>query len=291
MLSRSLAVFLLLTATATAEPLNFLSWNVEGDGADPAIIAKQLQDLDRYDAYCFQEVRPDDAGRLAAAIREKHGKGFKHVLSSFGNNDRLMIAFDESRLTLLDVRELFQVGEYRLNDWNHRPPLVLHLKDKTNGIEFYLMTVHLARANAKFRLEQARGLREWGTDLEQPAMLMGDCNFDFDFHAEPMREGLNESGKAMLGDNSPWRWVVPEKLVDSNWSDRNNDGVDDYPDSLLDFALLSWPSEFDNSADWVPHPTSSVIVREGDFPDSKATSDHRPLTLNVVWVMREDWQY
>lgn len=295
MLTRSIAVLLLLTTTAAAAPLDVISWNVEGDGADPAIISKQLQELPRYDAYCLQEVRQRDAGRLAAAIREKHGKAYKYVLGSFGGGDRLLIVFDEARLTLLDVRELFQVGEYRLNDWNHRPPLVLHLRDKTNGVKFYLLTVHLARGNANLRLEQAKGLQEWARDLEQPAIAIGDFNFDYNYNTEDESNELNQAGQKFVTDEANrWQWVSPAIPKDTNWSDSNRDGVDDYPDSMLDLSFIAVPGPVDpreailHPSGWIPSTDADVIVRDGDFPDTKATSDHRPITLTLDWVKVPD---
>ena len=287
-----LAVLLLVTTAATAEPLDVLSWNIESGGSDPAIIAKQLQELPGFDAYCFQEVRAKDAGRYAAAIRKQHGKAYKYVLGSFGGGDRLMIVFDESRFTLLDVRELFQVGEYRLNDWNHRPPLVLHLKDKSNGVEFYLLTVHLARKNAKLRMEQAKGLQEWARDLKQPAIAIGDFNFDYNFGADVAEaDELNKAGQQFVADDgNRWQWVAPAIPKDTNWSDRNRDGVDDYPDSMLDLSFIAVPGPLAarealvHPSGWIPSTDADVIVRDGDFPDTKATSDHRPVTLSLDWV-------
>ena len=193
---------------------------------------------------------------------------------------------------MLDTRELFQAGDYRLNDWNHRPPLVLHLRDKADGLEFYLVNVHLARANAKFRLEQAKGLREWACDLVEPAIAIGDFNFDYEFNTGrfqtiagvpgrgdvklPVYE-LNESGQEFIHrTDNIWTWFRHED-VDTNWHDGNNDGVDDYPNSMLDLHFLHIPPGFK------PKVRCGVIVRDGDFPDTKTTSDHRPIFLKVDW--------
>ena len=67
-------------------------------------------------------------------------------------------------------------------------------------------------------------------------------------------------------------WVEPEKLVDTNWSDRDDDEVDDYPHSCLDFTFVAGKAKL-----W--HSRSRVIVRDGDFPDDDKTSDHRPVEL------------
>jgi hypothetical protein len=73
----------------------------------------------------------------------------------------------------------------------------------------------------------------------------------------------------MLRDNV-WQWVRPEELIDTNWSDP--DGLDNFPGSMLDFAFVAGPAK-----DW--QPANNVIVRDGDFPNNAATSDHRPIEL------------
>jgi hypothetical protein len=75
----------------------------------------------------------------------------------------------------------------------------------------------------------------------------------------------------MLADDT-WRWIRPAELIDTNWADRDGDGVEDYPDSMLDFAFMAgeWSS-----------PACRVIVRDGDFPDDERTADHRPVELTV----------
>ena len=59
-------------------------------------------------------------------------------------------------------------------------------------------------------------------------------------------------------------------MIDTNWSDNN--GVDRYPDSILDFSFVAGAAK-----DWKAE--CRVLVREGDFPDDKKTSDHRPVEL------------
>ena len=68
-----------------------------------------------------------------------------------------------------------------------------------------------------------------------------------------------------------WQWLKPDPLVDSNWADdRDNPGKDRYPDSILDFVFVA-----NGAKNW--RGEADVIVREGDFPDSDKTSDHRPI--------------
>jgi hypothetical protein len=65
--------------------------------------------------------------------------------------------------------------------------------------------------------------------------------------------------------------IRPDPLVDTQWS---GDHKDRYPDSLLDFAFVAGAAK-----EFVC--TSQMIMRDGDFPDDKSTSDHRPIELVV----------
>lgn len=68
--------------------------------------------------------------------------------------------------------------------------------------------------------------------------------------------------------------MKPGEWIDTNWADRNGDGVDDYPGSMLDFAFVA-----NGATEW--KTTCRVIQRDGDFPDDETTSDHRPVELVV----------
>lgn len=185
-----------------------------------------------------------------------------------GGGDRLLIIIDSNRLELIESREMFRHGEYTLNDWRHRSPLALVLRDKETDAEFVLMTVHLARGNARLRQEQAEGLREWARVQDLPVIAIGDFNFDFDFPSQQGNRALQ-----LFTEGGVWRWVRPPELIDTNWSDRDGDGVDDYPDSCLDFAFVA--------GEGLGEAESEVIVREGDFPDDDRTSDHRSVVVEV----------
>ena len=117
------------------------------------------------------------------------------------------------------------------------------------------------------QLAEAKALRLWAADQELPIIGIGDYNFDFDF---PTRRGNPAFDEFHL--DYVWYWVEPEKLVDTNWSDRDGDGIDDYPHSCLDFMFVAGKAKLWQSR-------SRVIVREGDFPDDDKTSDHRPVEL------------
>ncbi len=253
-------------------PLRLVSWNVESHGADSATIASQLRELGTFDIIALTEVLPADLTRYEEAIDPTGAQHFRMVHSVTGNDDRLALIFDRRRLTLLDVQELYQVGQTPLNDpeFHHRSPLVARFRVHDPKFDLLVMVNHLARGNAELRQQQARGLREWASRQSLPILALGDYNFDFDFHTQRGNLAFDE----FLKDGT-WQWLKPQPLVDTNWYDEDRDGKDDYPDSLLDFAFAAG-----SARDW--QVTCQVIVRDGDFPDSDMTSDHRPVQLTVV---------
>ena len=109
----------------------------------------------------------------------------------------------------------------------------------------------------------------WAKTQTLPIIAVGDFNFDYDFHTETG----NKAFSVFLQDDV-WKWLKPTRLIDTNWADRNEDGVDDYPGSILDFAFVA-----KSAKEW--KTTSRVIVRDGDFPDDETTSDHRAVEMVV----------
>lgn len=248
-----------------ATSISVLAWNLESGGNDPNVIATQLSALSGYDIYCLSEVHANNFGKYTNALPA----GFVSVNSTLGGGDRLQVIFNTNRFELLQQKELHEYGEYKLNNGHHRSPLFVRLKDRASGTEFIVMTNHLARRNAELRKQQAIGMREWARDQKVAMINIGDFNLDYDFHT---RRG-NSAFPEMLRDNV-WSWVKPEKFIDTNWSDSDGDGKDNYPDSMLDFAFVAGPAR-----DW--NPVCRAIVRDGDFPDDRTTSDHRPIELTL----------
>lgn len=251
---------------STSEVISILAWNVESGGNDPEVLAGQLSELTGYDIYCLSEVRSGSFGRYAAAC----GTQFKSVNGETGRGDRLQIMFNSERFELLQQKELHYHGDFELNNGTHRSPLFVRLRERDSGTEFIVMTNHLARRNAVLRTQQAIGLREWARDQNVAVINIGDFNMDFDFDSQTGNEAFVE----MLRDNV-WTWIKPVEFIDTNWSDPDGDGKDNYPDSMLDFAFVAGPAK-----DW--NPACKVVVREGDFPDDDSTSDHRPVELVVT---------
>lgn len=246
--------------------ISILAWNVESGGIDPEVIADQLRELSGYDIYCLQEVANENFDRYTAAL----GPDFQSVNGRTGRNDRLQISFNSKRFELLETKELMEHRDFILNNGTHRSPLYVRLQDKENGLQFIVMTNHLARGNAELRKEQAIGLREWARDQNVGIINIGDFNMDFDFETERGNDAFPE----IIRDNI-FTWVRPVELIDTNWADNDGDGKDNYPDSMLDFAFVAGPAK-----DW--NPVCRVIIRDGDFPDDESTSDHRPIELKVT---------
>ena len=238
--------------------MTLLSWNVESEGSDPKVIAKQLSEMNRYDVFGLSEVLPEAIETFAGAV----GNDYRTIASRSGRNDRLQIIYNSKKFDLLERLELSEINfENR-----YRSPLVARLQDKKTGQQILVVNNHLARGREEVRTKQAGQLVEWARNQNTPIVAIGDYNFDYVFKT---RKG-NDGFVAMMRDNI-WRWVEPVELIDTNWYDnpRNPDGIDDYPGGMLDFAFVAgaattWKTE------------CRIIVRPGDFPDDEKTSDHRP---------------
>ena len=159
--------------------------------------------------------------------------------------------------------------DWKLNNGHHRSPIYVRLKERQSGYQFIFMTNHLARGKAELRQEQAAGLREWARDSQTPIIAIGDFNFDYSFKDKKGNQAFDDFLK-----DGVWKWLRPVKEIDSNWSDGDGDGIDNYPDSMLDFAFVANGAK---ESGW----HCEIVVRDGDFPDDESTSDHRPTVLMV----------
>jgi hypothetical protein len=139
-------MFCLSTAAVaqSSKELSVLASNVESDGSDPDVIAKQLSELNGYDVYCLSEVDDDEFDTFRKAVPQ----GFVAVNSKSGGGDRLQILFNGNRFDLLEQKELSQHRNFELNNGKHRSPMYVRLKEKTAGVEFIVMTNHLARGES-----------------------------------------------------------------------------------------------------------------------------------------------
>ena len=89
---------------------------------------------------------------------------------------------------------------------------------------------------------EAVGLRKWAEAQSLPLLAIGDYNFDYDFHTKTGNQAFQ-----LFTKDGVWKWLRPEKLIDSNWSDTDPKLPDDqrtdrYPDSILDFIFVAGPA-------------------------------------------------
>ena len=297
-----------VASLAAATDLTVLSWNVESGRNDPAVIARELTELNteqghaRYDLICLTEVKSVNAESYRQAL-QVGGTEYDLLLSSTGNDDRIALLYRTDRFRRTDSdsgnsrpTELSSHDGETFPAGGNRRPCLVKLKDlRTAGLEFLFMGNHLNRGTNRTRQTQARLLREWVKTQTLPVIATGDYNFDFDFQHLTgnqamsifLRDPANEGGRFA------WRWVIPDtevtvigrggarhveivgELQDTNWYDGDRDGEDDYPDSFLDFVFLGGAAQ-----QW--KATATVIVRAGDFPDGRQKSDHRPLAAVVT---------
>ena len=213
------------------------------------------------------EVSPANTRRYTAAI----GDSYKSLVTATGRSDRMMIVYNANRLEELEHAELEAHDGVRTNDENlrHRSPL-MEVSPQAQRCRVPASAESRGRWQCEAAPRASQALRLWAADQELPIVGIGDYNFDFDF---PTRRGNPAFDEFHL--DYVWYWVEPMKLVDTNWSDRDGDGVDDYPHSCLDFTFVAGKAKL-----W--HSRSRVIVRDGDFPDDDKTSDHRPVELVTV---------
>lgn len=248
----------------TTAAVTILAWNVEYGGSDLATIKQQLQSLGAYDILALSEVT-----RSAASEFTGRWGAEAALVGQKGGDACLLIGWNPDRFEKLQAMELQQFDGQDLAPGAQSAPLIVHLQDKPTSQQFIVVMNHLARGSAELRKRQASLLVAWAKQQTVPIVAVGGYNFDYDF---PSKKG-NESFDTFLADGT-WKWVEPKHWVDTNWADRNRDGKDDYPDSMLDFTFTAGAAR-----QW--KVTSEVIVREGDFPDDAKTSDQRPLRTVV----------
>jgi endonuclease/exonuclease/phosphatase family metal-dependent hydrolase len=295
----SLLTWFLLTAPTFADNFQILAWNVESNRpnqppvSDTATIASELTQMMRAKEtqaaiVALSEVDPKSFDAFQKAVAEGLGTEVDYVTSASGgfqDSDSLMLIVDKKRFEIHDVIELHRYAGIRANfnitdpkddefgALRARSPLAVKLLDKTNQEKFWVIVNHLARGEADLRTEQAKMLRTWAADHQEPIVAVGDFNFDFDFKTQQGNDGF----KAML-ETDTWNWLKPDPLVDSNWADDRRappgQRVDRYPDSILDFAFVA-----NRAKDWKGE--SDVVVRPNDFPDTEKTSDHRPMIIRL----------
>lgn len=255
---------LLSTKNVFAETISIASWNVESGDNNPAIIAQEIEDdFIGIDLWGLSEVNRSSRNLYRKAASNGEGFSTRYIIGRSGGGDRLMIIYNSDRFTELEAYELDA-----LKFGGGRAPLVAKFKLDATGLEFLFMVNHLHRKSAWKRNEQAKGLVDWVSQQTLPVVAVGDYNFDYDVPSGPGNAAYDH-----FIDGNHFDWVVPSEVVSTQYSDEDNDSENDH-NSILDFVFTSG-----EVSGWTL--SSTVHVREEDFPDDKYTSDHRPVLATI----------
>ena len=238
-------------------PITVVGWNTESNGAELATIGARIAGFEEVDLWGLSEVGGEsDQAPLEQAAETGEEVDFQSVLGTTGGEDRLLAIFNSARFTLVEWWE-----EQAINTTGTaRAPLVLHLRDRVSGKEFLFMVNHLYRSRDEERHKQAALLNHWAAQQSLPVIAVGDYNFDWSLTGESY-----DLGYELLTDGGRFTWVQPQTLVTtqcSGWPCQYN--------SVLDFVFAAGTAQA-----WRAEAT--IIVTPNDFPDSAATSDHRPV--------------
>jgi hypothetical protein len=244
--------------------LRVVGWNVQSGGSDPETIARQIAAFPNVDLWGLSEVSgAADAARFAQAAAEGKGAPFGALLGTTGGSDRLLILYDADRFFLRGSVEL------KALNWQDRmrAPLYAHLYDRTAGLEYLFMVNHLYAGNQEAQNFQSDGLRRWAQEQWLPVIAPGDYNYRWQVEGG---DEQHDEGYDRLTRDGVWAWVRPALLVPTFcylWP-----CVDEW---VLDFVFVAgaaqqWPA------------TATIVVRDGDFPDTELTSDHRPVMAEFL---------
>lgn len=263
------AAFLVKLAPAAVNDQNsfrVVTWNTELNDAEVAVIARRVADFQEVNLWGLVEVTGESAvATLEAAAETGENADYASILSVAGGGDRLLAIYDTTRFALVKSWEIDEINTTA----SARSPLVLHLRQKSNGAELLFMVNHLYRTKETERHKQAKLLNEWVAQQTLPVIAVGDYNFDWD-----VRQGAqkHDTGYDLLTRNQRFTWVQPKTLVASQCT-----GWPCKFDSVLDFVFVAGAAQT-----WRAEAT--IVVEAGDFPDNGKTSDHRPV-LAQFWPL------
>lgn len=245
------------TTSDPNRPITVVGWNTESNGAELATIGARIAGFAEVDLWGLSEVGGvSDQTPLEQAAETGEGVDYQSVLGTTGGEDRLLAIFNSARFTLVEWWE-----EHTINTTGTaRAPLVLQLRDRVSGKEFLFMVNHLYRSRDEERHKQAALLNRWAAEQRIGVIAVGDYNFDWSITGESYDLGYD-----LLTEGGHFVWVEPPTLVTtqcSGWPCQYN--------SVLDFVFVAGAAQA-----WRAEAT--IIVSPNDFPDSGATSDHRPV--------------
>jgi hypothetical protein len=253
-----------------AQPINLISWNIEGNGeADAAFLREIVTRIDAIDIWGFCEVRSGFQADLDAAAEADESIDYT-VVSDFSGGDRLglVLLINEERFEILNSSTL-NASEFS----GSRLPLIAELRDRRSGLVFGVVLSHLTRGSGQSgesrRQAQAAFLNNWAGAPGRLAIGMGDYNVDFDVPTGLPEAPAGDFDALFAGDR--WVWVRPSPLR----ATYINDPTEIFH-SILDFILLSQSLSSQTTA------TSAVLADFYSGPDTTEIPDHFPVFARVT---------
>lgn len=247
------------SAPTSTTKLVVIGFNTESGGSDPDVVASEvIADMRGESLWGFAEVEGTPAAEayVAAAADPGGEEAWDHVLGTTGYEDRLVLAWDDARLSLESSEELSDINV----GGTARAPLVGRMRDRATDLEFLFVVNHLWRTDEPKRHEQAELLNAWGRAQSLPVVMVGDYNFDWD-----VQSGDHDAGYDLLTDGGVFSWVKPDPLLSTQCSG--------FYDSVLDFVFVggdarSWTADSD-----VLRPDDTYCAGS----HQETWSDHRPV--------------
>jgi endonuclease/exonuclease/phosphatase family metal-dependent hydrolase len=254
-LQMALLVGLVLTATALAEQLRVVGFNVESGGARPEGVATLVATTPGVNLWGFSEVQDDTWGMAFEQAAEQGTRAdVLRVLGTTGGADRLLILSNAERLDLLQHVELHDINP----QGRVRAPLVGYFRLKVTGQECLFQGNHLYRSRADQRHLQAQLLNRWARQHTLPVIALGDFNFDW---SVTNGDTNHDAGYDHLTADGVFVWVRPARLL------RTQCGFDSVLDCVCVAGLAQrWPAR-----------AESLAAEPSYCPDTPTTSDHRPV--------------
>ncbi|MFT4704488.1 MAG: endonuclease/exonuclease/phosphatase family metal-dependent hydrolase [Bradymonadia bacterium] len=252
--------------TGQASTFSVFSWNINSGvhdepEAELAEIIRLLETQPGVQIYALSEVHPTWLRPLTDAADRINGTQFDATMSETGNRQRLMLLVDTARFRPLEVQELHRVNPSARG----RSPLGALLEDRETGEQLFVVVVHLRRGDDAARMQEAAILNGLVSELQTPALLTGDFNFDCPADVES-DEGCNEGyGALTAGQRVQWHRHDTRQATHCSRTRYN---------SVLDFVFTS-----DASSSWdveVQQP------RRGDFCSwEMGRGSHAPLRAEL----------
>lgn len=256
-----LLIILLVCNTTAAQEFSLLSWNIDSGDSDPAVIKKSLERMRfSFDIVALCDVPAD--GRQIGAIYSDDSV----LMSKSGNNSRLLIAWNAPRFTMVEEQELNEWNGVQLGGDDSPAPLIVTLKHTRTNVEFRVVNNHFAGVQSK---RQSEALVDWARSQSLPILAVGSYKFDYNIQTQTGNEAF-----ATIQRDDVFKWIRPLQIVDTEWTDKDQDGKDDAPDLMQDFVFAAGATQ-----KW--DIRSKVLVIRNDFPDDATTSDHRPVLTKV----------